>query len=458
MSKVVHRTLSVLVVLAVIGAGCSSSDDDADASPSTNGTATTAVPDGAGPTATTGTTDVDYEALGLWDDGACDDALDPLVIGIMTVFESPVISLIDQVWALEAAADAFNARGGANGACIRVVGCDDGADFEQALRCAREMEDAGVVATVNDQGSTANAEVSEAMAAAGIPRIGANVINTDWDDENAYPIDASGTGSTFMMPQALVAQGIDEIGLVRVDLPQAGAIVGVFADLFTDASFPVDVPVPAGTTDYTQFVLAAEDGGVDGVALLLGEQEAVQVIGAARDLGSELPIAASLGSFSYANVADFGDIADQMVFVWPFPPATADVPVYDVLRADLAASGEDALQTENLKTSPMRSWIALYALLWMIRDSGLTEFSGDAITELLNATDSVPMLGLFGGEDWIPALDREGLWRRAGVDRWTTYEWDPDAEWDGNAGNFVLRDEISFDEVMCGSPFGAETC
>ncbi len=50
-----------------------------------------------------------------------------------------------------------------------------------------------------------------------------------------------------------------------------------------------------------------------------------------------------------------------MVFVWSFPPATTDLPVYKALRADLAASGDDDLQPENLKTSPMRSWIGLYA-------------------------------------------------------------------------------------------------
>ena len=76
-----------------------------------------------------------------------------------------------------------------------------------------------------------------------------------------------------------------------------------------------------------------------------------------------------------ATVADLGDFAEQMVFLWSFPPATFDLPVYEALRADLAASGEESLQPENLKASPMRSWIGLYALLKMIRDAGMTEFT-----------------------------------------------------------------------------------
>ena len=41
--------------------------------------------------------------------------------------------------------------------------------------CVREIDDAGVVATVNDQGTAGQADVSSAMAEANIPRIGVNV-------------------------------------------------------------------------------------------------------------------------------------------------------------------------------------------------------------------------------------------------------------------------------------------
>ena len=276
---------------ATTGGDDTGGDDDGDTGGDTGDTGGDDTGGDDGDTDDTGG-DVDLASLGLWDDGACDASLDPLVVGIMTVFESPLLSLIDQVQALEAATTAFNARGGANGACIEVVACDDGGDFDKALACVRELDDAGVVATINDQGTTAQADVSAAMAAAGIPRIGSNVTSDDWGDPNAYPTDASGTGVTFMMPQALIEEGITEIGLIRVDFPEAGAMAGLFGGLFGDdgATFPVDVPVPAGTTDYSQFVLAAEDGGVGGVVLAIGEQEALQVARAAQQLGSDLQI------------------------------------------------------------------------------------------------------------------------------------------------------------------------
>jgi ABC-type branched-subunit amino acid transport system substrate-binding protein len=407
-------------------------------------------------------TDIDYAALGLWDDGPCDEALEPLQIGLMTVFESPVLSLEDQAVALEAAAEAFNGRGGANGACIEVTTCDDGGNTDQAIACVRTIDDAGVVATVNDQGTAGQAEVSAAMQAAGIPRVASNVTSSDWGDPNAYPLDASGTGVTFLSPQALLENDITQIGIVRVDLAAASAIVGLMEDLYADdgAEFVSDAPVPAGTTDFTQFILGAEDAGAEGITMAIGENEAIQVVRAGQQLGTELLLGSSLGSFAHSTVAELGDFADQMVFLWSYPPATFDLPVYEALRADLAASGEESLQPENLKASPMRSWIGLYALLYMIRDAGMTEFTRDGITAMLQASGPVPMLDMFGGEDWTPDLSHPGAFSRAGTNHWQVWSWDPEAEAPGGLeGNFVGGSVINFDEVLCGSPFGGpEPC
>jgi ABC-type branched-subunit amino acid transport system substrate-binding protein len=466
MSKTFARMLAALVALTLVAAACGGDDDDAsggDDSTATTDTGATTGEDTEGTEDTTGdeASEIDYEAIGLWDDGPCDESLEPLRVGLMTTFESPVISLVDQAVALEASAEAFNARGGANGACIEVTTCDDGANIDQAIACAREVDEAGVVATINDQGLAGQAEVSAAMAEAGIPRVAGNVTSMDWGDQNAYPLDASGTGVTFLMPQALIDAGASEIGLIRVDSPGAGVLVELLSGAYEgDATFPLDVPVPAGTTDFSQFILAAQDAGVNAVALALGEQEAVQVVRAGQQLGTDLTIGASLGTFSHATVTEFGDFAEQMAFLWSFPPATADIPAYEALRADLAASGEEGLQLENLKASPMRSWIGLYALLFMLRESGTTEFTREGITAMLQEATDVPMLGLFGDENWTPNLNHEGLFQRAGINRWASYRWDPEAEApDGLEGNWVELAEFSFDEILCGSPFGApEPC
>lgn len=443
------RLLAVLLAVSVLALACSSDDGDSDGD--SNG--------GDGASQAT-SEDIDYEAIGLWDDGACDESMEPLKIGLMTVFESPVLSLLDQALALEAAAAAFNERGGANGACIEVTTCDDGGTADQAIGCVRELDEAGVVATVNDQGTAAQAEVSAAMAEAGIPRVASNVTSDDWGDQNAYPLDASGTGFTFMAPEAMINADITDIGLIRVDFPEAAALKGLLEQLYPDANFDPDTPVPAGTTDFSQFILAAQDAGAEGVTLLLGENEAVQIARAAQQLGTPVKIGASLGSFPHETVSELGDYAEEMIFVWSFPPATADLPVYEALRADMAASGEESLQLGQLKTSPMRSWIGLYALLYMLRESGTTEFTREGMTEVLQTATDVPMLGMFGDETWTPNANHPGIFQRAGTNTWSSYVWDPDAEAPGGLeGNYVETATWSFDDVLCGSPFGApEPC
>ena len=447
MSRTFTRLVAAVVASTLVVAGCSDPDEaagDQDATPST------------GPPA-----EVDHEALGLWDDGPCDPDREPLRIGLMTVFNSPVLSLESHALALDASAEAFNDRGGANGACIEVHACDDGANRDRSISCVREIDEAGVVATVNDLGTAGMSEVSEAMAQLGIPRIASNVANEDWGDQNAYPLDASGTGFIFLIPQGLIEEGGSDIGLVRVDLAAASALKGLVEDIYEgEATFPADLPVAAGTTDYTQFILAAQEAGAEAIALALGEQEGLQVVRAGQQLDSDLLIGSSLTTMAHGTVAELGDYADQLVFLHSYPPATYDLPVYEVLRADLAASGEEALQPAQLQATAMRSWIGLYALLWMIRDDGMTEFTREGISEMLDRAEDVPMLGIFGGEDWTPAHNHPGVFQRAGVDRWLVWRWDRnEAAPGGLEGNFVPGAEISFDEVMCGTPLGGpEPC
>jgi ABC-type branched-subunit amino acid transport system substrate-binding protein len=440
MPKRFASSLSILVALGLLAA-CGSLTDDA----STHASSPPAEK-------------LDYASLGLWNDGPCDASKPKLVVGLMTVFDSPAISLKDQALALEASATAFNQRGGANGSCIDVHTCDDGANLDQSLACVKNIDGAGVVATINDEGTAGQAEVSAAMAAAGIPRIASNVTNYDWGDPNAYPIDASGTGFAFLLPQAMINEHVTKIGNLRVDLAAAAALKSFLESIYTDggATFPVDVPVAAGTTDYSQYILTAANAGAEGVVLNVGQQDATQIIRAGQQLNTNLRIGTSPGTMSVKQLRELGDFAKQLVLLSSYAPLSIDLPVYKALRADFVASGQDLLQPDNVAWSPMRSWIGLYALLKMIRDTHLTDFTRQNITTMLRAAKDVPMLGMFGDENWTPNLDHPGAWTRAGTNHWAGYRWDPNATGpDGATGNFVQTSTIDFDKVLCGSALGA---
>jgi hypothetical protein len=96
----------------------------------------------------------------------------------------------------------------------------------------------------------------------------------------------------------------------------------------------------------------------------------------------------------------------------------------------------------------------------MMRDAKMTTFTGNGISEMLNAAKDVPMLDIFGGENWTPSLNHPGIYKRAGTNHWAIYKWDPDATSPAGKGNFVETAKISFDDVLCGTIFGGpkETC
>jgi len=363
----------------LLAVGCSSSDDGGSA--------------GGGTPGDTDVAPVDVTTVGLWDDGPCDESLDPLEVGQQLTFASPVLTSEDNALALEASAVAFNARGGANGHCIEVTTCDEHADQNAAV-----LEEAGIARFAISSGTP------------------------DLSDPNSYPFDAGGIGTAMVMPQALVDEGITDIASIRVDLPSASALIDIYEGIYAEdgVEFVADIPVPAGTTDYSQFILAVEDAGAEGVIVPLGGQEAIQVLRAAQQLGSDLLFSTSLGTLPYQDLVDLGDFADQVILNGSSAPATAgDIPAMEALVADLAASGEEVLQPRLLKSTPTHSWIGLYALLVILREAGTEDFSRADTTDLIQASGP-----------------------------------------NGTPGNLVQTSEIDFNDLLCGSTLGApaDTC
>ena len=449
--------LVTFTTLAIIASGCSG--DDSDSGGSGSGGDDTAQSSGGGD----GATAAQLTAAGLWDDGPCDTAKEPLKVGMLTTFASPVLTAEDQVFALQASAVGFNQRGGANGHCVKVIVCDEKADPNTALDCVRTLDGDGIAVTVNDAvAATPGPEVGDAFKQAGIARFANSSATTaDQSDLNSYPFDAGGIGTTMVMPQALLDEGIKKIATIRVDLPNVSSLIGLFDGIYGDqgADFVADIPVVAGTTDYSQFVLSAEQAGAKGVVLPLGGQEAIQVLKAAQQLGSDLTFSTSLGTLPYSDLAELGDFSEQIILNGSIPPATAaDLPVLTVLLADLATSGKDVLDAENLKSSAMHSWVGLYALLAILRTAKTEDFSRANMTALIEASGPIDMLDLTA--DWTPNTVNPGAFSRTGNGYYAFWRWSADAKFGDQDGNLEKGSETNFVDLLCGSPLGApkDTC
>lgn len=442
-----RRGLAALVAFGFLAAACGGSD-----SGSTTEAPTTEAPTTEAPVTEPPVT-VDYTAMGLWNDGPCDATKEELVIGLQTVFESAVLTLKDQAQSLEAAAVGFNSRGGANGHCIKIVTCDDGADPNKAVECVRTLDDAGISVTLNDTTSVAGADVSAGYAAAGIPRFALSPGQDDYPDTNSYPFGAGGTGTTLMMPKALVTAGLKKIAVIRVDIPAASALLGLFTSMYTKdgVEFVADLPVPAGTTDYSQFIIAAQDAGANGIVIPLGGQEAIQVVNAAKQLGSTIKISGSMGTFPLSDIRSLGDYSANVILNSENNPIYDNDAVSAVARADLESTGVTELQGANIKNSPYRSWIGMYALLYILRQAQTEDFSRANIKALIEASGAIPMLGITA--DWTPVTDHPGAWLRLGNNDYRFYQLDPTITdtFDGEPGAFVKIGVADMDELLCGT-------
>jgi ABC-type branched-subunit amino acid transport system substrate-binding protein len=382
----------------------------------------------------------------LPDNGPCDKSLPKVHLGLITVVESPVLSLGDQADAAEASVKAFNKRGGVGDHCMEITICDDGADANQATVCAREFADSDIVATVNDTTAFGTEDVVEILEAAGIPRIGVSPSFPELNSPITYAIGGGGAGNTFMMVPPLARSGVEKIYMIGFDSPQIDALPATMQTMFDayGVEFLGVSKVPAGTTDFQQFILAAEDAGAEGVILPLGENEALQVLQAAQQLGTDLEFSASLGTFGQADVEAMGDFAEQIHFNSEVPPVTGSTkkwPILPTVIKDLSASGKKELTKNQLKSSPLRSWIAVYHFVTIMDQSGdIDVIAGSdtaaaraAVTAALNSATEVDTFGLI--PPWTP--NQEGGFlgvKRISQPFYYTVTW--------NGKKFVVADEL----------------
>ncbi len=336
--------------------------------------------------------------------GACDKSKPPIDVAIMTVFESPQLSLIDQVDAMKASVTAFNKNyKGVGGHCLRLTTCDEENDPNKAEQCARTIVgDSKIVATLNDTivaGGNTKA-VAQIFSGGGLPRVDSSPNTDDLSAPNVYAIGGGGVGTTFMMAPPLLQTGHKKLYMVGVDTPTIEILPRVMEPMIKSygAQFVGLSKVPGGTTDFQQFITAAEDAGADGVLLPLGENEAVQVLRAAQQLGTKLDFSASLGTFGKTDVASFGKFAKQIHFNAELPPITGDParwPILPTAIKDLSASGKKELQKDQIKSSPFRSWVAVYHFKTIMEKFGDPDnVSRQSVTAAMNAATDVDSFGL----------------------------------------------------------------
>ncbi|MGE3328121.1 MAG: ABC transporter substrate-binding protein [Acidimicrobiia bacterium] len=420
--KNLTRGIAALCALSFIAAACGddggeSASTTAAATETTAAAATTAAPaTTAGGTATTAggaaTTLAGGTAL-LADNGPCDASKPKYKVGNVAPHETSTLSLIDQVKALEASVKAFNARGGIAGHCMETVICDDKMDPNQEIACAQEVVDKGAVVTLNDTTSVNPVGAIDVFLKAGMPRLGVSPSNQDLGAVGlTYAIGLGGTGTTFSMAVSCLKAGATKLAAIHVDSPTIGFLFDALKPMLTayGAELVYKGPVAAGTTDFSQFTLAAEKAGATCTILPLGENEVVQVLNAAKQLGTKMQFTASWGSFGLGNLKALGKFGEQIIFNAEIPPIAADQTRWPILATaikDLEASGDPDLKLDQIKSSPFRSWIAVYHLKAIIEKFGTPDvITREAVTAAIKKATNVDTFGLI--PPWTPSASVTG--------------------------------------------------
>jgi ABC-type branched-subunit amino acid transport system substrate-binding protein len=387
----------------------------------------------------------------LADNGPCDESLAEYPIGTMTAFESPVISLIDQVHAAEASVEAFNSRGGIGGHCMELTSCDTKLDTNGEAECARKLVDAGVVATVNDVTAANPASVVAITGEAGLPRVAVTPGPEELAAPNSYPLAAGAVGEALIQFPNLASAGHEKLAVIHLNLPAVQGLAGLVDPMLEahGAEVVEMIPVPTGTTDYQQFVLKAQEAGADAAVLLLGEAEAVQVIRAAEQLGTDLVLSSGLTSYPRAEAEELGDFASQLQFSSEVPPVTASLEKWPILSdviADLSASGKLALQRDEIASSSFRSWLAVHALVQVVEQFGdPDDISREAVNAALAKAKDIDFFGVI--PPWTPrGGNGEGLLGTVSNPWYYAVTFDPESS------EFVIADErINLAEEFAGT-------
>lgn len=335
---------------------------------------------------------------------------EPIKVGQIIPINSPALTLKEQAVALKASIDAYNGRGGLNGRPLQLDQCDDKNDPNLDVECARKMVSDGVVATLNDSSLGDAASVSKILTDAGIARV---YMNPGFPEENGscskvcFNNSGGGTGVTLGMAAVSVRQGgIKNVSLIYPDIPSAAPLAAVVKGVVAanGGTLVNAIPLSGNATDYTQFVLAASKNGSEGAVLALGEAQATQVLSAAEQLNSKLKFFGSPATFTVDNLKQFPKVAQNIILTDSTPAPTAanaqSFPGMTQFLADMKATSDPLLAPAKLRTSQVRSWLAVQAFDKVMKGTDTKNVTKDSVLAAFTAAKDVDLNGVV--KPWTP--------------------------------------------------------
>lgn len=429
----ISRLLAASVALVTFAAACTSSGS--------KGSSSSGGPSSSSSASVGGTTS-SFVSLGGWSDAACNPSQPKVVVGISQPMDVAGTTLKDYVDGTQAAADAFNRRGGISGRCLDVSVCDGKGDGPTELSCARkETEDANVVAGLASTFTVSEGEAYQLFQSAGLAQIGAQVtLPGAWNSPVSYEFTMGGSGTLLAGMPALKSIGVTKFVVFVPASGQSGALNAFAAPMLKALGMQMlqIIQIPPTAVEFTQFVLAAQNSGAQGAILGLPGNVASQILDAAGSLNSNLKLSISWGTFSRKGVTDLpGGLAANMAFTDAVPPASSSSsrwPILNVILDDFKASGKANLTRDTATAQALNGWLSVYALAKVMRDAHATDITRATVKQAFDQATNVPMFDLI--PPWTPSKQSanpifKGI---SNPDYWTGH-------WDTGKKDFAVDDK-----------------
>lgn len=277
----------------------------------------------------------------------------------------------DEVAAARAGVRQVNSEGGINGHMVVLDFCNEALNPNTAEACARRMVSDHVMAMADDGVATSEGGVNAILRRAGIAQIGTDSFGgVSASDPNTYMTDGFEVHNIAAMTKYAVSLGDKRLAMAVVNIPATAPYTpeGKAAAQRLGATLAGTISVPQTFSDLSTQAAALMALHPQAVLLECSEAGGLALVKEMAQLGYTGKFLNDGNFFTQSQVESLGSVANQVLFVSPFPPVTAtDIPGMRKFAAAVEAekaAGDKAAQTgpELVNTQDVGSWLAVKAI------------------------------------------------------------------------------------------------
>jgi len=315
---------------------------------------------------------------------------------------SPIQNYPDIEAGATAAVKAINADGGINGRKIEFTFCNDQADANKSVACARRAVSEKATAVIG-QVSLYGAQTLPLLESAGIPSVGITTPGNEVDvtSKAAYPFNAGTFSDYVALPDGLKQAGSKKVAAAVADLPSAiagGELVGKGAkNVGMGWGGLVKIP-PTGVTDFAPYAQQLKRTGADSIVLVTTPAQTQAIVKASEAQGLDFLWAHHTISFGESEAATLGEPVEGMILSGPNPSYRDEShPAIQEFNQQMKDAGySDPIL---FRTAGINAWLSVYA----VRDVAQKidgDVTAESLTKALNETTGVDLKGI---ATWDPA-------------------------------------------------------